>query len=102
MLVNVEDVGLYDIPLCLITIEFILPSTAFAFVEILSPEIPQSSGTGIYSIESNLIISEGFIVYRYFQIYPSPEVPADLGSRSINSGLSYEGLPFKFSASDPF
>jgi len=47
-------------------------------------------------VESNLIILFGLIVNRYFQIYPSPDAPADLGSKSVNNGSSRDGLPDVF------
>ena len=53
-------------------------------------------------VESNLIILLGSIVKRYFQIYPSPEAPADLGSKSVNNGSSRDGLPDVFSGLVPF
>jgi hypothetical protein len=42
------------------------------------------------------------MVYRYFQTYPSPLVPADLGSKSVKVGSSSEGLPLRLSGSVPF
>ena len=56
----------------------------------------------MYSVESNLINSEGLIVYRYFQIYPSPLVPAAFGSKSVNVGSSNDGLPSGCSGLVPF
>ena len=53
-------------------------------------------------VESNLIILFGSIVKRYFQMYPSPDAPADLGSKSVNSGSSRDGLPDAFSGLVPF
>ena len=32
-------------------------------------------------------------MYRYFQIYPSPDVPAALGSKSTKVGSSRDCLP---------
>ena len=40
------------------------------------------------SVESNLIISLGETVNKYFQIYPSPLSPAFDGSKSVNVGTS--------------
>ena len=54
----------------------------------------QLLGTVIYSVESNLIISLGEIVNRYFQTYPSPLLPAFVGSKSVNVGSSCDILPF--------
>ena len=51
-------------------------------------DVSQSAGTGIYSIESNLIISLGETVNKYFQMYPSPLSPALDGSRSTKRGSS--------------
>ena len=62
----------------------------------------QLLGTGIKLVESNLISSLGLIVKRYFQIYPSPEPPAERGSKSVKSGWSRDGLPSGFSGSVPF
>ena len=59
-------------------------------------------GTVIYSVESNLTISLGEIVNRYFQTYPSPLSPALDGSKSVNVGSSWETLPFTFVPLDPF
>ena len=59
--------------------------------------VSQFFGTGIKLEVSNLTISLGVIVYRYFQIYPSPLVPADLGSKSVKVGSSRDGLPSGFS-----
>ena len=78
------------------------PSTALLRTGALSEEVAQSVGTGIKLVESNFIISLGLIVYKYFQIYPSPLVPADLGSKSINVGSSKEDLPFGVSGVVPF
>ena len=59
------------------------PSTALSLTAALSVEVAQSAGTGIKSVVSNFTISLGLILNRYFQIYPSPLVPAALGSRSV-------------------
>ena len=53
-------------------------------------------------VESNLMILFGSIVNKYFQIYPSPEAPADLGSKSVNYGSSRDGRPDVFSGFVPF
>ena len=62
----------------------------------------QFCGKGMKLVESNLMILFGSIVNRYFHIYQSPEAPADLGSKSVNSGSSREGLPDVFSGFVPF
>jgi len=62
----------------------------------------QSAGTGINSVESNLIMSLGLMVYKYFQMYPSPLVPASLGSKSVKVGSSKDALPEVFSGLVPF
>ena len=51
-----------------------------------SVDVCHSFGTVIYSVESNLIISLGVMVKRYFQIYPSTLSPALDGSKSVNEG----------------
>ena len=53
----------------------------------------QLLGTVINSVESNLIISLGDTVNKYFQIYPSPLLPAFDGSKSVNVGSSWETFP---------
>ena len=45
-----------------IVIILIFPSIALFLVEMLSPTVPQSSGTGMNSIESNFTISDGLMV----------------------------------------
>ena len=47
-------------------------------------------------------MSFGEIVKRYFQIYPSPEDPAALGSKSAKVGSSRDGCPVGCSGSIPF
>ena len=64
--------------------------------------VDQFWGKGMKLVESNLIILFGSIVKRYFQIYPSPDVPADLGSKSVNKGSSRDGLPLVFYCVVPF
>ena len=59
----------------------------------VSVDVGQSFGNAINSVESNLIISLGEIVKRYFQTYPSPLVPAAEGSVSVNVGSSSELPP---------
>ena len=59
--------------------------------------VGQSLGNAINSVESNLIISLGDIVKRYFQTYPSPLVPAADGSVSVKVGSSNEFPPFAVS-----
>ena len=54
------------------------------------------------SVESNLIKSAGLILYRYFHIYPSPDVPGVLGSKSVKVGSSRDGLPSGVSGVVPF
>ena len=66
-----------------------------------SVEVAQSLGTTTYSVESNFIISLGKTENKYFQIYPSPLVPAVEGSRSVNVGSSCDLFPFKFTSEDP-
>ena len=46
--------------------------------------VNQSLGTVIYSVESNLITSDGVILNRYFHLYPSD--PATDGSTSVCVG----------------
>ena len=89
-------------PLSLIRIVFNCPLVKALFlIDWYSIFVSQSEGTGIKSIESNLTRSIGEIVYKYFQIYPSPLLPADLGSKSVNFGSSKEGFPLGFSGSVP-
>ena len=45
-----------------ITAVFIEPSTALSLTDALSTLVPQSSGTGIKSVDSNLIMSFGLIL----------------------------------------
>ena len=78
------------------------PSTALFLTGALIALVFHSTGTGIKSVDWNLIISVGLIVKRYFQIYPSPLLPAALGSKSVNNGWSNEGLPFGLSGFVPF
>ena len=47
-------------------------------------EVSQLLGTVIYSVESNLITSDGAILNRYFHLYPSD--PATGGSTSVCVG----------------
>ena len=63
--------------------------------------VGQLLGTEIYSVESNLIISFGGTVNKYFQIYPSPLSPALDGSRSVNTGSSCDALPVVLMPEDP-
>ena len=51
-----------------------------------SVEVDQLLDTEIKSVESNLIISLGDTVNKYFHWYPSPLVPALDGSKSVNVG----------------
>ena len=64
-------------------------------------EEDQLFGTVINSVESNLIISLGETVKRYFQTYPSPLFPAFDGSKSVNVGSSCEIFPLIFVPDDP-
>ena len=57
--------------------------------------------TEIKSVESNLIISLGDTVNKYFHRYPSPLVPALDGSKSVNVGSSKEELPVVLIPDDP-
>ena len=66
-----------------------------------SVDVGQSPGTEIYSVESNLIMSLGGTVKRYFQIYPSPLSPALDGSKSVNSGSSCDALPVVLIPEEP-
>ena len=50
--------------------------------------VDQLLGTVIYSVESNLIISLGDTVNKYFQTNPSPLLPAFEGSKSVKVGSS--------------
>ena len=68
----------------------------------LSIEVLQSLGTTTYSVESNFIISLGETENKYFQIYPSPLVPAAVGSKSVKVGSSLDTLPFKLDPEEPF
>ena len=86
----------------MIVIIFIDPSTALFLTSEFSELVSQSCGTGIKSVDSNFTISLGFMVYKYFQTYPSPLLPADLGSKSVNVGSSRDGLPVGLSGSVPF
>ena len=78
------------------------PLTALFLTASLSGFVSQSSGTGMKSVDSNLTISFGLMVYRYFHIYPSPLLPAALGSKSVNVGSSRDGFPLGVSGSVPF
>ena len=64
--------------------------------------VDQFCGKGMKLVESNLMILFGSIVKRYFQMYPSPDAPADLGSKSVNNGSSRDGLPDVFYGFVPF
>ena len=64
--------------------------------------VDQLDGKVIYSVESNLIISDGFTVKRYFQTYPSPLSPALVGSKSVKFGSSCDELPAGFDGVAPF
>ena len=55
----------------------------------------------MYSVESNLIISLGDTVKRYFQTYPSPLLPALDGSKSVNVGSSWDIFPFGSAPVEP-
>ena len=63
--------------------------------------VDQSLGTAIYSVESNLTISAGGTVNRYFHRYPSPETPAAAGSRSVNVGSSRDAFAAEEIPADP-
>ena len=63
--------------------------------------VGQLLGTEIYSVESNLIISLGGTVNKYFQIYPSPLSPALVGYKSVNSGSSCDALPVVLIPEEP-
>ena len=47
----------------------------------------------MYSVESNFTISLGDIENKNFQMYPSPLVPAAVGSKSVNVGSSSDWPP---------
>ena len=82
---------------------FNCPLVAALFLtEATSLLVDQFCGRGIKLVESNLMILFGSIVKRYFQMYPSPDAPADLGSKSVNNGSSRDGLPDVFSGFVPF
>ena len=53
------------------------------------------------SVESNLIISLGETVKRYFQTYPSPLFPAFDGSKSVKVGSSCDTFPRGLVPLDP-
>ena len=63
--------------------------------------MPQLLGTVINSVESNLIISLGETVKRYFQTYPSPLFPAFDGSKSVKVGSSWDTFPSGLAPVDP-
>ena len=63
--------------------------------------VNQSLGTVIYSVESNLTISLGATVKRYFHMNPSPLFPALDGSKSVKVGSSCEIFPKGLSPVDP-
>ncbi len=63
--------------------------------------VAQLFGTVINSVESNLIISLGETVNKYFQTYPSPLLPAFDGSKSVNVGSSCDTFPFGLVPLDP-
>ena len=63
--------------------------------------VDQLLGTVMYSVESNLIISLGETVNKYFQTYPSPLLPAFEGSRSVKVGSSWEIFPKTLSPEEP-
>ena len=63
--------------------------------------VAQSLGNAIYSVESNLIISLGETVKRYFHTYPSPLTPAADGSKSVNVGSSREAFPVVETPEEP-
>ena len=67
----------------------------------MSVVVDQSLGTTTYSVESNFIISLGATEKRYFQIYPSPLVPAADGSKSVKVGSSFDTFPFKLEPEEP-
>ena len=46
-------------------------------------------------------MSLGATENRYFQTYPSPLVPAAVGSKSVKVGSSLDTFPFKLSPDDP-
>ena len=63
--------------------------------------VAQSLGTTTYSVESNLIMSDGETEKRYFQTYPSPLEPAEDGSTSVNVGSSRDLPPVGFVPEEP-
>ena len=46
-------------------------------------------------------MSLGATEKRYFQTYPSPLVPAAVGSKSVKVGSSLDTFPFRLSPDDP-
>ena len=63
--------------------------------------VDQLFGTVINSVESNLTISLGETVNRYFHIKPSPLLPAADGSKSVNVGSSCDTFPAGFDPVEP-